>query len=61
MFPTIQKIEFYKNEKYRDIICKMLFDLIMCYEQRIREKVKDILNIVFTKIFKDNKKNKNEE
>ena len=61
VFPTIQKIEFYKNEKYRDIICKMMFELIMCYEQRIREKVKDILNIVFNKLLKDDKQNKNEE
>ena len=55
VFPAIQKIEFYNNEKYRDIICKLLFELILCYEQRIREKVKDLLNIVFSKIIKKDK------
>ena len=55
VFPAIQKIEFYNNEKYRDIVCKLLFELILCYEQRIREKVKDLLNIVFSKIIKKDK------
>ena len=57
IFPIIQKIEFYKNEKYRDIICKLLFDLIMCYDPRIREIVKDILNLVFSNILNNEKKN----
>ena len=51
IFPAIQKIEFYKNENYRNIICKLFFELILCYDQRIREKVKDILNIVFDDIY----------
>jgi hypothetical protein len=54
IFPTIQKIEFYKYDKYRDIVSKILFDLILCYDQRIREKIKDLLNVVFVKIFKSN-------
>ena len=57
IFPSIQKIGFYKNKNYRDIICNLLFDLILCYDQRIREKVRDILNIVFDYIYK-NQENK---
>ena len=30
---------------------KISFELILCYDQRIREKVKDILNIVFDDIY----------
>ena len=63
IFPSIQKIEFYNDDKYRDIVSKLLFELILCYEQRIREKVKDVLNIVFSKILKNDKdidKEKNE-
>ena len=60
VFPSLQKIAFYNDEK-RDIICKLLFELIMCYDQRIREKIKDILNIVFVKIFKNEKENKIDE
>ena len=53
IFPAIQKIEFYKNKQYRDTICKLLFELILCYDQRIREKVRDLLNIVFDTIYKN--------
>ena len=59
IFPTIQKIEFYKYDKYRDIISKILFDLILCYDQRIREKIKDLLNVVFVKLFKSNNSKQN--
>ena len=55
IFPSIQKIEFYNDDKYRDIVSKLLFELILCYEQRIREKVKDVLNTVFSKILKNDK------
>ena len=53
IFPSIQKIEFYKDKQYRDIICKLLFELILCYDQRIREKVRDMLNIVFDTLYKN--------
>ena len=59
VFPSLQKIEFYNDEK-RDIICNLLFELILCYDQRIRDKIKDILNVVFVKIFKSESQNKNE-
>ena len=57
IFPIIQKIQFYKNERYRDIVCKLLFDLIMCYDPRIREIVKDVLNLVFSNILQNDKQN----
>ena len=53
IFPLIQKIEFYKDSQYRDIICKLFFDLILCYDQRIREKVKDMLGVVFDVLYKN--------
>ena len=53
IFPAIQKIEFYKDSQYRDILCKLFFDLVLCYDQRIREKVKDILTIVFDDLYKN--------
>ena len=53
IFPSLQKIEFYKDRQYRDIICKLFFELILCYDQRIREKVRDILNIVFDTLYKN--------
>ena len=53
IFPSIQKIEFYKDSQYRDIICKLFFDLILCYDQRIREKVKDMLGVVFDVLYKN--------
>jgi hypothetical protein len=61
IFPAIQKIEFYKNERYRDIVCKLLFDLIMCYDPRIREIVKDALNIVFSNILKNENQSKEQD
>ena len=53
IFPSIQKIEFYKNDKDRDIICNLFFDLILCYDPRIREKVRDILNVVFDSLYRN--------
>ena len=53
IFPSLKKIEFYKDEKYRDQICKLFFELILCYDQRIREKVRDMLNIVFDTLYKN--------
>ena len=51
IFPSIQKIEFYKDKNYRDIITNLFFDMILCYDQRIREKIRDLLNIVFDYIY----------
>ena len=53
IFPSIQKIGFYQDKNYRDIICNLFFDLILCYDQRIREKIRDLLNIVFDYIYKN--------
>ena len=61
IFPIIQKIEFYKNDRYRDYVCKLLFELIMCYDPMIREKVKDVLNLVFANILKNEKQNKDKD
>ena len=60
-FRLYKKIEFYKNDRYRDYICKLLFELIMCYDPMIREKIKDVLNLVFTNILKNEKQNKDKD
>ena len=52
IFPLIQKIEFFKNDKYRDNMVNIIFKLIMCYQPKIREKIKDILLLVFQEINK---------
>ena len=53
IFPVMQKIEFYNDDKYMDIISKLLLELIMCYDQRIRFKVRDLLSVIFVKIIKN--------
>ena len=47
VFPSIVKFEFYKDKKYKKIITNCLLELIMCEIPEIREKVKDILSIIF--------------
>ena len=47
IFPSIIKLQFYNNEKYKDIITNYLLELIMCEIREIREKVKDILSLIF--------------
>ena len=61
IFPLIQKIEFYKNDKYRDNMVNIIFKLIMCYQPKIREKIKDILKLVFQEINKQKEKEKDNE
>ena len=58
IFPLIQKIEFYKNDKYRDNMVNIIFKLIMCYQPKIRENIKDILKLVFQEINKQKEKEK---
>ena len=47
LFPLIDKIQFYNDEKFRDKICDILLRLIMSEKLPIRQKVKDILSNVF--------------
>ena len=47
IFPSIIKFEFYKKENYKEIITNYLLELIMCEIPEIREKVKDILSLIF--------------
>ena len=47
VFPVIQRIEFYKVDKYKDIITKSMLELILCEYVEVREKVKDILEIIY--------------
>ena len=61
IFPLIQKIEFFKNDKYRDNMVNIIFKLIMCYQPKIREKIKDILLLVFQEINKQKEKEKEDD
>jgi hypothetical protein len=56
IFPLIQKIEFFKNDKCRDNMVNIIFKLIMCYQPKIREKIKDILMLVFQEINRQKEK-----
>ena len=60
IFPSIKKLEFYKNENYKDIISKLLFELILCYDMRIRENIKLILGLVFENLYKNDRIEDNE-
>ena len=61
IFPFIQKIEFFKNDKCRDNMVNIIFKLIMCYQPKIREKIKDILKLVFQEINKPKEKENDNE
>ncbi len=61
IFPLIQKIEFFKNDKCRDNMVNIIFKLIMCYQPKIREKIKDILKLVFQEINKPKEKENDNE
>ena len=52
VFPSILKVSFYKNEKFKDKITQLLFELILCNLYEIRSEVKEILKIVFENIKK---------
>ena len=60
ILPLIQKIEFYKDDKYRIIIAKIMMSLIVCCQPKIRGKLKDILVLVFKHLNKTEEKEKEE-
>ena len=50
IFPIIQKILFFKFDKYKEIIIKSLLDLIICEDEEIRKKVKELLFTIYNKL-----------
>ena len=56
IFPLLKKIHFYENEKYKDKFANIFFELIMCSQPIIREKIKDYLSLLFQSFYKDKEK-----
>ena len=54
IFPGIKKAKFYENDKYRNIFCQIFLEMISCENIKIRENIKDLLNISFDILYKDN-------
>ena len=50
ILPIIQNIEFYNVDKYKEIMTKVLVDLIICENEEIRAKTKDLLTSVYIKL-----------
>ena len=46
VFNSVLHMQFFKNEKYKNEICKIVFELILIENSEIRENVKQILSIV---------------
>ena len=51
IFPLIKKAKFYEDDKYRDIFCKIFLEMISCDQLKIRENIKELLNMSFNIIF----------
>ena len=47
IFPALKRAKFHEDEKYKDIFCKIFLDLISSDQIKIRENIKDLLNIIF--------------
>ena len=54
VFPVIKKTKFYEDDKYRNIFCKIFLEMISCEQIKIRENIRDLLNISFDILYKDN-------
>ena len=53
VFPIIKKVKFYEDDKYKDIFSKIFLTLISCESIKIRENIKELLNIVFNVLFEE--------
>ena len=47
IFPIIQKILFFKFDKYKKLFTKSLLDLIICEDENIRGNVKELLSAIY--------------
>ena len=50
IFPIIQKILFFSLDKYKETIIHSLLDLIICEDEEIRKKVKELLFAIYNKL-----------
>ena len=53
IFPIIKKSKFYEDDKYRNIFCQIFLEMISCENIKIRENIRDLLNISFDVLYKD--------
>ena len=50
IFPILQKILFFKFEKYKEVLTNSLLDLIICQNEDIRRNIKDLLTEIYNKL-----------
>ena len=50
IFPILQKILFFKFDKYKEVLTNSLLDLIVCQNEDIRRNVKNLLNEIYNKL-----------
>ena len=50
IFPMVQKILFFNFDRYNEAITKSLLELIICQNEEIRKKVKEILTSIYNKL-----------
>ena len=50
IFPIMEKVLFFKFDKYKELITKSLLELIICQNEEIRKKVKEILFLIYNKL-----------
>ena len=50
IFPIMEKVLFFKFDKYKELITKSLLELIICQNEEIRKKVKEILSSIYNKL-----------
>ena len=50
IFPIIQKILFFKFDRYKEVITNCLLELIICEDEEIRKKVKELLSEIYSKL-----------
>ena len=50
IFPIIQKIIFFKFDKYKELMTNCLLEMIICEDEEIRKKVKDLLSAIYNKL-----------
>ena len=50
IFPIMEKILFFNFDRYKKVITNSLLDLIICQNEEIRKKVKEILSAIYSKL-----------
>ena len=51
IFPAIKNVKFYEDEEYKSIFCKIFLNLISSGYIKVRENIKNLLNIIFDSLY----------